>query len=289
MVTVDVRECIACGAPTGLTPGGPVHFWFNRICEGCRRRTEESYFGPFNESTRESGPTPDVPPGAPWSAADVERAARYRLLEEEGGVHHVWPEDGPLPEMTVSCSGAGAFHARWGASRLVTMVRWVDRSAYSERLPPRWLEDVTPSPAKIASWLNQPALPAGMTHADHSGRRTETPVGRRPAVAIRTRDGWAIEVGEARGRSVMEGPDRDSRPAQIRMSRVRFKSPNVLGLEPDEEGAYHLPRFPGHLELKCGCGLAWRAGETTYSTAFDKLAAAGRDRIELRDLLRFAH
>ncbi len=278
--------CAACGAPTAYSPGaygpGDIAGWWNRICGTCRQATWDSYLGPVDEKTYQYAPAAGPLPGAPWTPALVEQAARYRLLDAGGSLHYVWPEQAPLTTVSVWCSQA-AYHLKRGPSCVMVVARGLMWPAdYSAR----WFEDVTPSAAQVAQWLNKPN--PNLTLADRHDNIGGTIIGGRKAFAIRTTGGWAIEVGPARGGWALDLPGRNRHPALMGQARIRYKLPEMLGLVPDQDGSYDLSYLPGRIELRCGCGLAWCRGEDRYSAAFDKLAAAGIDRVELLDLTRFA-
>lgn len=197
---------------------------------------------------------------------DSKRVRRVVAVPREGLQLHDWQKLGhpdapdyaiPTAELSVSCSAAGPYHQRRGATGLALFVR----------LPAGWREDITPSGAEYARLMS--AWPS-MSNADKA-RRTDDGAPRQG------RDG-PKHMDDPNGRVLFVG--RSDRPRVI-----------TYNYPPQEGELLRLsdaPRKVGHLELKCGCGVSWRAREATYSAAFDKLAAAGVGVVELRNLVRFA-
>lgn len=282
--------CVACGESTGVVGTETSHLlWVNRLCRACQGRVSESYLGRWDEEARRHIDAPETLPGAPWTAASVQAATRMRLLSEESAVLALPPDAGPFPEVAVRCSADGPFHARRGQTRFPTFVRWTNPTEPGAR--PRWLEDVTPSPAQIARWLNTPIEMRDVHTHKHRGMGLETWAAPGRAIAFTLHGGgWVIDMmPTAGGRSAITEADGvpDSRPDARRPPAIRFRAESIPpgGLACIGPGPF---RDYGHLELRCRCGLRYRRGEGVYSRAFDRLAAAGLDTVELRDLARFA-
>lgn len=263
-------ECIACGAR--LDPGRWQHGGLAaRCCPSCWADAEEAAILPHI--------FPDAPiPGAPWTAEKVSRSLRCRTLNHESGVFEVWPDGGPVTEVSVTCAAPGAFHERHGESRRLTVVRWHDIQRNS---PPRWWEDVTPSDAEVARRLNRRAPRKTMNQTDDIGSAAGG-----LAMAIRMASGqWAVHAVRRPGRVAADFDRRVRKGEPQACIRFQWEQWDEAGpLQPTGEPWYRV----AHMNVRCGCGLEYRRREATYSQAFDKLAAAGKDRIELRDLLRFA-
>ena len=172
--------------------------------------------------------------------------------------------------MSIECS-QGPDHEHRGASKLATLVR----------LGASWREDVTPTLAEVTRIVN--AWPS-MSEADRE----------------RHQGGVTTSVAEYPGK--FDGSDGLPEVADGRVF-LDVLRPRASMEPPDVGGCWFVgvsdrPRVVtyrvadgetvGHLNIRCGCGLELRCPEAKYAAAFDKLAAAGRDRIELRDLRRFA-
>lgn len=265
-----LRFCVVCGRLVNPANWHADPWSSGGCCTDCEEKA--------NRGKRARTPVGNFPywPGrtSGFQLSTDQDFRRIAAVPGQGSISHIKigaPNIIPSGEVSVECS-QGPHHEHRGASKLAVLVR----------LGAAWREDVTPTLAEHTRLCNAWTKMSEADRERHQGG-VATRVAEYPDRWHRPDGSPEVDDGRVFLDQLLYGMSNDVPDAGGKWFVGVSDRPRVVVYRLSADG-----EMVGHLNIRCSCGLELRCPEEKYNAAFDKLVAAGRDRIELQHLRRFA-